>query len=161
VLLAAVTIAVALPGVAVAGSHFISQDSVDDGEIRYEDQSGYDGAVDAGPHRWNPLGRVHIVRDGPCCSADLEYNDYYDSTSAPVAYYQGRAGADLINFNTYWMGAYGAEFRRAVGVHETGHALGLGDHETAQYSRIVMYYAVSDVEAPKEHDRSDYYKKIW
>jgi hypothetical protein len=49
--------------------------------------------------------------------------------------------------------------RRHVAVHETGHALGLGDHDTLRYRRIVMYHAVSGVQAPTRHDRVDYRRR--
>jgi hypothetical protein len=142
-----------------AGSHHIEFDSVDGREIRYVDHTRYDGGLAAGRRRWNALGQVSIVRDGPCCTADLEYDDHRDPSSNLVAYYQSRAGVDLINFNRYYLDRYSARNRRHIGVHETGHALGLGDHDTGRYRGIVMYHAVNGIEAPQRHDRSDYRRR--
>jgi hypothetical protein len=149
----------AAPSGVRAGSHHIEFDSVDGREIRYTDHTRYDGAVAAGRRRWNALGQVSIARDGACCTADLEYDDHRDSTTNLVAYFQSRGGVDLINFNRHHLDRFSGALRRHVGVHETGHALGLGDHHTRRYRRIVMYHAVTGIERPRPHDRADYRRR--
>ncbi|HWM08597.1 MAG TPA: hypothetical protein VNO82_04610 [Solirubrobacteraceae bacterium] len=95
-------------------------------------------------------GSHHIEFD----SVDGREIRYVDHTR-----YQSRAGVDLIDFNRYHLDRYSTRVRRHVGVHEAGHALGLGDHDTRRYRGIVMYHAVTGLEKPKAHDRADYTRR--
>ncbi len=148
---------VSLGAVAPAAvSHFLSNDSVDGREIRYEDYTVFDDARIWARDRWNALGRVKVAPDAWNTVTDLEIGDYRDSGTTTVGYWQPRTGADALKFNRHHLDGYSTGRRRNVSLHELGHAHGLAhSYCTTQ----VMCYHVNDNQSPQSHDRSDYYTR--
>lgn len=140
-----------------AHAHFSGRDSVDGFwfayEIKYDDFTRYDDAKNWGISEWNKLGSVDIAPDDAVSIADLEYGDYYDSTTAVIGYYQERLTTDLINFNRYQMDKLTTFDKRMVGGHELGHALGLDHSYTTQLMSESCCWGIN---TPQSHDRSDY-----
>lgn len=126
-------------------------------EIAWEDYTQYDSARIWGIDRWKALGRVNIKPDDAVSITDLEYEDYYSSTDGYMGYWQQwYVGADLIAFNRYNMDQQ-SNCQRWTGVHELGHALGLGHSYRGQ---VMNSYCEPTIQSPQSHDRSDYYA-LW
>lgn len=82
-------------------AHYLSWDSVDGRQIRYEDRTQWDGARTRATEDWNALGSVSIRGDAWNTITDLEIADYYSSTDGWCGYSAPRGGADLLSLNNY------------------------------------------------------------
>lgn len=146
-------------------AHYISWNSVDSGEIRYEDRTKYDDPKNWAIGEWNALGRVDILPDTWYVVADLELNDvHYDDVTWVGRYVPKCCSPDHIDFNEYYMDdGRGLYKQRGTATHEFGHALGLGDHETSDHgtNALVMYKcsACSGKNTPQSYDIDDYNAK--
>lgn len=147
-----------LGGVSSAAAHFLGEDSVDGNEIRYEDYSKWDDAHNNAMAGWENLtGGVNIAPDAWNTVTDLELRDY-NSNDGRCGYWDGRTGADLLALNDYVYNGYGTTNRRACGIHEWGHAHGLGHSYDDQVMDDCPVSACgSTYTTPQSHDRSDYY----
>ena len=142
-----------------ASAHYLSEDSVDGNEIRYEDSTQWDDSRTWAIARWNELpGGVSISPDDAWVVADLQISDY-SANDGYCGFWDGNTGADDIKLNNYYYNGYSTGQRRACTLHEFGHA-----HRLAHsYSTQVMdpcpvcstYYTY-----PQSHDKSDYHA-IW
>lgn len=145
-------------GATSAAAHFLSEDSVDGNEIRYEDYSKYDDAHNNAMAGWEGLtGGVNIAPDSWSTVADLELRDY-NSNDGRCGYWDGRTGADLLALNDYVYSGYGTTNRRACAIHEWGHAHRLAHSYDDQVMDDCPVSACgSTYTSPQSHDRSDYY----
>lgn len=145
-----------------AGAHFISHDSVDGCEIRWEDETRYDTERQWAQARWEALkgsdNCVDLAPDAWNTSADLEWKDAYRSDVSWAGLYQAEFGADDIHLNRYYMEKswYTDCMRKWVAMHELGHAHGLGH----SYSGQIMNAYVQNVCTLQSHDIADY-RKLW
>lgn len=164
--LAGLTIFVALLGVVfipkVAEAHFLGEDSVDcsPGEcsIKWNENSRWDGSRSWGIDQWNQQGAVSIEPDGFGSVEDLYVSDYSNCNTDTIAYWDGNSGADDLKYNNCIMSGASGEERRAVGVHEFGHALGLAH----SYSDQIMAPCpgCNPYTTPQSHDINDY-NRLW
>lgn len=145
---------------AQAGHYNPSGDSVDNGEIRFENYTKYDPAWLHARSEWNNLGSVDIVPDDASHIADLEVRDADACGASWDGQWVSRSGADLLEFNDCYFKNYSWYKRSVVSAHETGDALGLGDHESADYQGILMYYCCFYTNVPEHHDKVDYHN-LW
>ncbi|SEB63607.1 matrixin family metalloprotease [Streptomyces sp. TLI_105] len=105
--------------------------AVDDGEIRWTDNTGYDDARKYAISKWQYSGsKIKIVADSAITSNDLEFKDGNLGTGPkdPLGRYErhGSIGAtDYIVFNKQKLRGASKELLRYVALHELGHALGL------------------------------------
>lgn len=136
-----------------AAAHDLGNDSVDDGEIRYEDYTSWDTERIHAISVWNAEGCVNIAPDAWNTVADLELRDYTNTSSSTLAYWQGRTGADLINFNNHWFNQMTSNQRKKTAIHEFGHALRFGH---TSISNSVMRQGIISQTSLGAHDISDY-----
>jgi len=154
-----------------AEAHGLGNDSVDctvpfDCEIRWEDQTRYDGARRFAIGQWNRLGRVDIVPDSAATIADLEFVDYKDCDARWDAFWSPRGVSDTIGFNPCSITSHKYSHRpdpNAVAVHEVGHALRLA-HPSGRYwqRRSIMYACArcTPTSTYHAHDVNDY-RRTW
>lgn len=144
--------------------HYIQVDSVDGNEIRFENRTRYDQAWGEGRGEWNALNRINIAPDAAFNNTDLIVGDNDRCEAVWAARYtpQGGSGSpDYIHANVCFFKDFSLKKKRYAFMHEIGHALGLGDHESYGYYNILMYYTFNDVvlERPSQHDVDDYREK--
>lgn len=158
-----VTLLILVCHTVIAGDvHSTGHNSVDAREIRWGGSSKYSSCRDAAIASWNALGSVNIAPDDIWHVEDLTFTDAY----SPGAYEAGQyiwtpIGSDEIYINNFYLDSYLEDYRRNVFGHELGHALGIGDHDSASYrNNLLMYYVVSFISEPEPHDIDDYYA-LW
>lgn len=142
-----------------ANAHFfLGFDSVDNGEIRWQDSTRYDDARKHAISTWNNLGAVKILADTLLTVEDLHWKDYNDCSSPYDGVYKNNFLADDIVLNVCYLKNYTTAKRRAVAAHEQGHSLGLGH----SYSDQLMYKCstCSGHNTPQAHDTKDY-RELW
>ena len=113
-----------------ADAHFLDNDSVDDCEIRWEDGTVFDTERRAAQDAWEALKGddcVDIAPDVSSTNADLEWKDVYRPDVSWAGRYEPELSADDILLNDFYMRTYTPCERKAVAMHELGHAHGL-DH---------------------------------
>ena len=142
-----------------SSAHYLSEDSVDGREIRYEDYTQWDDSRTWAIARWNDMpDGVNVAPDNAGSIADLEVRDY-NANDGLCGYWDGRTGADLLALNSRYYSGASTHNRRACTLHEFGHA-----HRLAHsYSTEVMDpcpVCVTAYTSPQSHDRADY-NGIW
>ena len=149
-----------------AQAHYMNDDSVVGGDIRYADGPDfkYIHARYWAVREWNRVGRIPILKDTSSTDRDLEFKQYF-KVSLTQAYYDSRpTDVDKIWFNRYRMDKFSTYDREAVAVHELGHALRLGHTPTTSYwrNRSIMYWDAKATpwHRPQRHDKNDY-RSIW
>ena len=162
--LAALVVVFALLGGALAGTagaHFLSSDSVDGNEIRYEDGTKWDDSLSWSIARWEELpGGVSIAPDAWNTVADLEVGDY-NSNDGRCGFWSPQTGADHLRLNDFYFNGYGTTNRRACHLHEWGHAHRLAHSYSDQVMDSCPVSACGSVYTyPQSHDKSDYHS-IW
>lgn len=148
-------------GTGVAGAHYLSEDSVDGSEIRYEDYTTYDDSRSWGEARWEDLpDGVNIAPDSATTAADLEIRDY-SANDGRCGYWDGRTGADLMALNSSFYQGASTTNRRACTLHEWGHAHRLNHSFDDQAMDDCPVSACGSVYTyTQPHDKSDY-NGIW
>ncbi|MFC8732945.1 snapalysin family zinc-dependent metalloprotease [Luteimicrobium sp. NPDC057192] len=142
-------------------AHVNGYDSVDGGEVRYENETVYDGTLRWALDAWNAVGSVDFKPDGALTNADLQVQDRYEDGADWDGLYKNDAGADEIYFNSAYFDGYTYDQRKAVATHELGHALGLADHTSTSWHAIMYDHATATgYTTPQAHDKSDY-ASLW
>ena len=151
--------AVAVPS---AHAHYLSSDSVDGREVRYEDSSKWDDARRWSIYRWRELGRLTIEFDTASTITDLTFGDYY-ADDGRCGFWDARTGSDVIRYNDRFFNRYSDTDRRACATHELGHAVRLAHSYSTQ---VMDSCPVSGCNSggvytyPQAHDKNDFYG-IW
>lgn len=142
--------------------HHIDWSSVDSGEIRYEDNTRYDGALAHGVNTWNNISGVYFAPDDAFSIADVKLYDITGACSAPwVGQTAQRTGADPLELNVCLMDQSTTNERYHVVTHEFGHNLGLGDHDGQVYADKMMYGFKTGRLTLHQHDIDDYVARGW
>ena len=138
--------------------YFMSSDSVDGGEIRYEKETEYTYTTDFAIGKWNDVGRINIAGDAWYTATDLTFKDYTNCDSDYAGWWHPHSGSDHVHYNKCYMNGYAYYDRRALAVHELGHALRLNHNP---YRSQIMYTcpACTDYSTPQSHDRQDYHER--
>jgi len=145
-------------GASSADAHFNDWDSVDGGEIRYEDNTQWDGARTWSIDRWNGLGSVSILPDSATTIADLEIKDY--SANDGLCGKAGpRTGADQLSLNNSSFQNYNYDQRKACMLHEFGHTLRL-EHSYADQVMDSCPVCTTYYMYLQGHDVGDY-RQVW
>ena len=104
---------------------------MDNCEIRWEEDSKYDTEISAANAAWEALAGsdscVDIEPDAWNTNEDLEWSDVNRPGVSWAGRYYQRTGADDIYLNTYYSDNYGACDRKALAMHELGHAHGIDE----------------------------------
>ncbi|MFJ8016883.1 hypothetical protein [Streptomyces sp. NPDC096339] len=141
--------------------------SVDEGEIRWTDATGYDTARKHGLAAWQYKGStIKLLADSATTVNDLEFADYSDAGQKKSAYWErngGIAATDYIRFNRATLDRSSPAIQRQVAAHEIGHALGLCHKSDGggSYVRSLMWKEPQDVfDSPTDTDKANY-KALW
>lgn len=146
-------------------AHFLGNDSVDGRQIRYgivngtPDQPYIHYAIDA----WNVGDCIDILPDSASTIEDLTYSMGAYGDTGFDGQWTPRVGADSISINLSYTKNYAAYQIKGLIAHETGHALGIGDHTSASWGHIIMADSTqqrSTSTVPKAHDIVDY-EALW
>jgi predicted Zn-dependent protease len=154
-----------LMATSAVAAHFSSQEnSVDSGEIRYEDQTQWDGAKQHSIDTWNACcNPIDILKDDAFHVSDLEIKDYSANDSL-CGKYNANTGANDMWLNNSYFNSATTDEKLSCAAHEMGHALGLGDHDETQYNDVLMdgCPVCKDpmVKNPQTHDKNDY-DQLW
>lgn len=142
--------------------------AVDDGEIRWTDNTAYDDARKYAISTWQYSGsKIKIVADSALTSNDVEFKDANLGTRAtdPLGRYErhGSFGAtDYIIFNKQKLAGASKDRLRYVALHELGHALGLC-HKSDTVVSLMWKTAPSpgyEITWIPDVDKTSY-KKLW
>ncbi|MFE3074305.1 matrixin family metalloprotease [Streptomyces sp. NPDC059247] len=144
------------------------QSAVDDGEIRWTDETAYDDARKFALSTWQYSGsKIKIVGDSAITSNDLEFRDRNLGTRAadPLAQYERNSGigaTDHVTFNKQKLRDSSKNRLRYVALHELGHALGLC-HKSDSIVSLMWKSAPSagyEITWIPDVDKSNY-RKLW
>lgn len=138
-------------------AHFQSYDSVNDCEIRYEEETQYDTARVAGELLWEAImgsdNCVNIAPDNSDTSTDLVAKDVNKQNVTWAGYYNWwPVLKDRIRYNEYYMKDYGSCKKTFVAGHEWGHAQRLDHSESGN----IMQDTVANRCVLGDHGKSDY-----
>lgn len=161
----AAAVAAALLVATPASAHwFLGYDSVDNGEIRYEDESKYSsadgGTIGHAIDTWNALNPINIKPDAWNTATDLTWRDYSNADTTTQAYYHTHIGSDHIHMNTAKLDNLSLFKKKAVAAHEQGHSLGLDHNETNDTQLMWACPTCTSINTPQSHDKQDYHE-LW
>lgn len=147
-------------------------DSVWGGQIRYVDNTKYDGARQRAVDNWNAFGRVDILPKNGSYPKILVFDDVNDPDFPAYAWYEWHPSPlnDYINTNVHVLDPLTPDaertrtIRHVVG-HEVGHSLGIGEHWDPKWTTTAIMYAYTSpvnswIQGPLAHDRVDY-NALW
>jgi predicted Zn-dependent protease len=137
---------------ALAARYLLGYDSVDGDEIRYEDDTKYNTAMNHAVDTWDYEGCINIAYDVWNTVTDVTFKDDTNSSVSWTGLYTNTAGTDEIYFNTYYLDSDTTNQQKNTALHELGHALGL-DHSI---SNNLMYSSQTSRTTLGTQDRSDY-----
>lgn len=143
-----------------ARAHFSGNDSVDGNEIRYQDNTQWNDALNHAIGAWEGLpGGVSIAPDSATTINDLDIGDYTSTSDTRCGYWQPRTGEDYLRLNGHFFSRYGTNDKRACMTHEWGHAHGLAHSYVNQVMDpcpVSWCTSPPSPTTPQDHDRSDY-----
>ena len=159
VLIVAVVAVAMILGTGVVHAHFLGYDSVDDCEIRWEDETQYDTARIAAQDAWESLmgsdDCVDLEPDAWYTIADLEWLDVDLSNVIWAGLYEPETRADHLKMNSHYMDTYNQCGQNNVAMHELGHAHGI-QHWTTNANVMRHLTAQPYICALGAHDIDDY-----
>ncbi|GHH29899.1 matrixin family metalloprotease [Streptomyces lanatus] len=128
--------------------------SVDGDELRYEDNTKYDGELQHAADAWNEVGDINVAPDDFWNNQDVDVYDVDRDVSWDGRWIDDWFGDDDIELNSRYLDGYDSFDRNGVVTHEFGHALGL-DHidgqgavmESVTTSRLTDVPAQADIDA--------------
>ena len=146
----------------VAEGHNLGHDSVDDCEIRWEDETQYDTARIAAHNAWEALkgndNCVDLAPDTSTTVTDLQWQDWAGNDPGwGGLYFYRPVGADSIYLSEHWMDQYSTCRQKKTAMHELGHAHGIQHHGL---TGNVMYITNLPLCNLGSHDIADY-EDLW
>jgi hypothetical protein len=160
---ALITVCLFALGAPGAAAHFLGEDSVDGGEIRYGDETTYDDSRTWAINRYNDMpDGVNVAPDDAWNVEDLAFSDY-NANDGNCGYWDANTGADDIKLNTDYYGGASQSNRRACTMHELGHAHRLAHSYADQVMDDCPVSSCAGGSAfsyLQDHDKSDY-NDIW
>lgn len=158
---ALISVCLVAVGAPVASAHFLGEDSVDSGEIRYSDSTQWDDSKSWAIARFNDMpDGVNVAPDDPWHIEDLKISDY-SANDGLCGWWDGNTGADDLKLNnSYYSGATTTN-RRACTLHEFGHAHGLAHSYSDQVMDPCPVSSCGSVyNYLQSHDQADY-NSLW
>lgn len=131
-------------------------------EIRYEIQTSFPDSARWGIGQWNRLKPICIKRDILSTVTDLVYTDKPLPGSVIIATWDLKIiGPDYVRYNPILMRRQNSNNYFGVGVHETGHALGLGHPSESNENNFfrnnpIMYFRAEGLKSWLTYDRDSY-----
>lgn len=139
----------------LAGKNF---SAVVDRQLCYKDKSDYSSFVKRAQRLWNKLDEVEIDKAGADCPKNLVIEDARRIKGGYDGYYSSRS-TPTITFSNSLLKKQDRACRRAIAVHEMGHALGLS-HSTEGQVMWAKICASPQVDTIQRKDKKKYFK-IW
>jgi hypothetical protein len=136
-----------------ADDHFQGFSAVDSKEIRWGTQRGTTQWTTPRNHSittWDALGKVNIAGDTASTIEDLSFYDF-DGTTTLLGRYQQNPGADSIGYSNYNFSKMEDGERKKTALHEMGHALGFGHHDSG-----IMKQGKFSMTTLDSHIKADY-----
>jgi hypothetical protein len=145
-----------------ADAHFLGYSSVDDCEIRWEDETTWDAERQAAHGAWESLrgdSCVDLAPDAWHTNADLQWKDANRTDVVWIGAYEHKSNADNIFLNSAYMSLVNACTRKNVAMHEMGHAHGLDHSSNSATGNVMNEYQIAVCQL-KPHDIADY-EALW
>ncbi|NBI28483.1 zinc metalloprotease [Chengkuizengella marina] len=95
---------------------------------------------------------MNIAPDTWATYEDLTFKDILEQSTL-LGYYQKLTGSDIIAFNVFNFMKMTNDERKKVALHEMGHALGFGHHDSG-----IMRQGRFSMTELDEHIKEDYYE---
>ncbi|HEX7166607.1 MAG TPA: hypothetical protein VF230_06475 [Acidimicrobiales bacterium] len=142
---------------APASAHFLGADSVDDGEIRYDERTEQDDALAPAIAVWNAEREIKITPDNIWNIQDLLVEDVNHTDDPHCGWWVESHSQDNIYINLPSFRPLSSDQKDHCMAHEFGHALGLAHSFDGQ----LMEEEFGDFPTvkPECHDKVDYHDK--
>ena len=141
----------------IYAAHYVTgQDSVDNGEIRWDSSTVYSSQWNYAVSKWNEQGDINIAPDTWYTNKDLDVYDVnrpWASYYGQWIYYNSAWYSDEIQFNVAKLNNKTNNQQKYTAMHELGHALGLEHHSI--YGNV-MKSGIDSQTYLGPQDKSDY-----
>lgn len=141
-----------------ASAHFLGEDSVDDGEIRFDTSTEQVEPLAHAIAVWNARGQIKITPDNIWNVQDLMVSDVDWPFDDACGAWRQSDGHDDIWINLPYFRPLDNDGKDSCMTHEWGHALGI-DHN-GDYNVMDADWTPTVETEPRCHDKEDY-RTLW